>query len=605
MKFLLALSLKIKIIIISCVTAAAVTVTAVVVINSEDAYRVIKVFELDGEAVVARENTGELEAYEGMNLESGDILYVDVGSTMRLSLDGDKYILLDGGTVMKLIAQGTAADSKTSIDLQKGTILNEINNALSANSSYEVNTPKATMAVRGTIFSVTAEETEDGNFITDVCTTEGKVSVQLFDESGNKKGEEVLVPAGNKVTILTEANSKTGNAPSVDGDPHFVFKSGSGEITDCGEADPVYPINEAAAANAQTAETESSSAPTETESTQSTQSTKDTEASSYTELPVTKAAVYEPVVTAAEVSEAPAVTEVPAESSAEPETVIPSEISSAAETTEAASETTAAATLESTAASTETETSPPTVSETTVPTRFYPIITPPVQTYPTYTAPAPFFPTGTAPTALITESVSSSDVTDVSESTETSTETTAAAPVRHMVSFIDENGNVVSTSEYGDSETAGVLPEISAKRGYTGKWVCGGSEVTENTVISSDMEITAQYTPKPVRVEISAPHSGDPQNTYGTVLEFTVPYDGKLTDNAEGYNIENLTAYVKNLYADYIARHGGTVNLEYVHSVSQSGDDIVTNDYIITGDHVFDESGGLSASVSFQLSYTR
>lgn len=142
MKFILSLSLKVKIIIAACAVAAAAVVGTVIILNSEEAYRVIKVFELNGSAVVTRENTGDIDAYAGMNLESGDVLSVEESSTLRISLDSDKYILLDGGTVLELIAHGTAADSRTVIDLREGTILNEIKNSLSANSSYEVTHPK-------------------------------------------------------------------------------------------------------------------------------------------------------------------------------------------------------------------------------------------------------------------------------------------------------------------------------------------------------------------------------------------------------------------------------------------------------------------------------
>ena len=48
-----------------------------------------------GEATVTREGSGELAAYVGMNLENGDNISVGQGGTIRLSLDGDKYIQLD------------------------------------------------------------------------------------------------------------------------------------------------------------------------------------------------------------------------------------------------------------------------------------------------------------------------------------------------------------------------------------------------------------------------------------------------------------------------------------------------------------------------------
>ncbi len=619
MKFLLSLSLKVKIIIISCVAAAAVSVTAaVVIINSEDAYRVIKVFELQGEAFVARENTGELEAYEGMNLESGDVLHIGDGSFMRLSLDNDKYILLDSGTVLELIAEGSSSDSRTVVNLKKGTILNEITNALSANSSYEVNTPKATMAVRGTSFKVTVTKTDEGGYVTDIDTVHGEVLVRLYDENGELKAAEALVTEGNRATILTDPNSETGNAPELDGNAYFVFRKSGDTFIPCGDSDPVYAsdystfseIVKSVTLNSNDSElllldkeiadklrgigTDSAEADTSAASSETTETHSETlpslTESSETKAPDTSSASYAATAAALPVSDIPEVTTVPTET-AEQTTVIPSETTSAAETEPPVTETSQT----TTAATTDTEETS-TTQEIIIPAETFPPETTSTANTTTSTTPytTPYTPPHTTPyippmTAPVTEY-------------ETTTE---APPAVYNVSFVDGNGNTVSTATFEEGEKIVTLPEITEKRGYTAKWVSGGAEVTTDTVIGADMEITAEYTPKPVTVQISAPHGGDPQNTYDTVLEFTVSYDGRLTDNAEGYNIENLTEYVKSLYTDYINTYGGIVNLEYVHSVNLSGDVIVTDDFVITGDHVFDESGRLYASVAFQLSYTR
>lgn len=643
MKFLLALSLKIKIIIISCVAAAAVTVTAVVVvINSEDAYRVIKVFEIEGEAVVARENTGELEAYEGMNLESGDVLHVGDGSYMRLSLDNDKYILLDSGTVLELIAEGSSNDSRTVVNLKEGTILNEITNALSANSSYEVNTPKATMAVRGTSFKVTVTKTDEGGYVTDIDTVHGKVLVQLYDENGNLKAAEAIVTEGNRATILTDPNSETGNAPELDGNAYFVFRKSGDTFIPCGDDDPIYAsdystfseIVKSVALNSNDSElllldkeiadklrgigTDSA----ESETSESETSEAETSAAyakiSETEAPDTSSESYAATAAALPVSDIPEVTTVPTET-AEQTTVIPSEQTSASETEPPITETsqTITASMTDTEKTSEEITTTPAATQTTM---ISTETTPHQTTFHTYmsTYAMPYIPAVTTSpvseyTETVTESETTAETTSVTEDTETVTEsetTTEALPAVYNVSFVDGDGNTVLTSTVEDGGKIEALPEITERRGYTAKWVSGGAEVTTDTVIGADMEITAEYTPKPVTVQISAPHSGDPQNTYDTVLEFTIPYDGTITDSTEGYNIENLTEYVMNLYADYLNEHGGTIELEYIHSIGRSEDniyseDVVTDDYIITGDHVFDESEGLYASVGFQLSYTQ
>lgn len=69
----IVLTLKLKIIIaVASVVVVAGGVTAGVILTREDAYRVLKVFELTGSATVSREAAGDLDAYVGMNLESGE-----------------------------------------------------------------------------------------------------------------------------------------------------------------------------------------------------------------------------------------------------------------------------------------------------------------------------------------------------------------------------------------------------------------------------------------------------------------------------------------------------------------------------------------------------
>lgn len=241
-----AMALKTKIIIICATVAVVGGVGAVlgVTLTKEEAYRVIKVFEMTGEAVVTRAGTGDLDAYVGMNLESGDTLTVGDDSTLRISMDSDKYVLLDGGTVLELTATGSSSDSRTVINLKQGTILNELTNPLSANSSYEVSTPKSTMAVRGTSFIVSVEEQSDGSFITTESTLQGKVEVELLDKDGNPTGNTALVTPDTSVTILTEPDATSGNPADEDGTSSFVKEGEDGSLVPVGEDEsPLHNIN--------------------------------------------------------------------------------------------------------------------------------------------------------------------------------------------------------------------------------------------------------------------------------------------------------------------------------------------------------------------------
>lgn len=208
MKAILALIKTKLFIIIAAVTATAVTATiiTVTVLNSPDSYRIVKVFEINGTATINRKSTGEIEAYVGMSLETGDKISVAPDSALRLALDDDKYILLDASTEMVLEADGTAENSRTVITLSKGTILNEITQKLSTESSYEVNTPTSTMSVRGTIFSVTVTEDGDETY-TDVSVLDGTVGGKITFPDGTSDGDEVLIPKGKAAKIKMDTKT--------------------------------------------------------------------------------------------------------------------------------------------------------------------------------------------------------------------------------------------------------------------------------------------------------------------------------------------------------------------------------------------------------------
>lgn len=195
---------------IGAIAGATVVILAVVVIlllnRKEAVYRIIKVFELDGKSTVTRQDIGDLDAYDNMVLESGDQVYVDTGS-LTLKMDEDKYVYAEEKTRFQLEAAGTSENSKTRIRLEEGILTNEIQNKLSDESSYEVNTPNSTMSVRGTIYMVDVYE-ENGIRYTKVSVFEGAVATKLIYADGSVSDQEKLVEKGKEVLIYDD-NSGT------------------------------------------------------------------------------------------------------------------------------------------------------------------------------------------------------------------------------------------------------------------------------------------------------------------------------------------------------------------------------------------------------------
>ena len=205
-------------------------VTAVLMLGKKtDVYRVIKVMSAEGHCYVTRGDITDLEAYDGMALQSGDSIHVDGNSSLVLMLDEDKLAYVEQNTDFNIIAEGTAKDSRSKIELVRGALTCEIQNSLSSGSTYEVDTPNSTMAVMGTSFRMEVSDVdtirevleseavqpsmlfigktlensgvENYNTITRLTITDGVVKVQLHDENGNKVGDEIVFNVNTDVLI--------------------------------------------------------------------------------------------------------------------------------------------------------------------------------------------------------------------------------------------------------------------------------------------------------------------------------------------------------------------------------------------------------------------
>lgn len=169
--------------------------------KKEESYRDIKIMSIKGTATVERASVGSLDAYEDMKLESGDRLSVDSSSSLILSMDDNKYAMLEPGSSLTLEADGTRENSRTVIHLEAGAVMNYLSEKLSEKSSYEVTVPNSTMAVRGTVFRVAIVYDEDGDSYTTVQVFEGIVGCRLVFPDGTISEEEVQLAPGKEVLI--------------------------------------------------------------------------------------------------------------------------------------------------------------------------------------------------------------------------------------------------------------------------------------------------------------------------------------------------------------------------------------------------------------------
>lgn len=187
----------------SVIVIALIAIIAVFFLKGEEGYRSIQVYQVNGTAKIERENIGDMDAYENLNLISGDYVNVMKESFLRLKLDEDKYLFAEEDSAMRIYALGDEKNSKTNVELEKGSITIEVEDKLKEGSSFEVTTPNSVMAVRGTVFRVAVGVDENGKSVSKVSIFEGSVSVQKIDADGNSL-EEILVPDGKEAVIYEE-----------------------------------------------------------------------------------------------------------------------------------------------------------------------------------------------------------------------------------------------------------------------------------------------------------------------------------------------------------------------------------------------------------------
>lgn len=187
------LILLIIVIVALVATVVAILFATGVLGNKDEEYRVVSVESYEGEVKLER-NAKEQDMFQGMNLRSEDRVSTGEAASMLLLADSDKYILAEENTCFTLVATGNENNGKISIDLEYGTALITIENKLADGSEFEVDTPNATMSVRGTIFEVTYNEETGETLLT---VEEG--CVEVVNDIMTK-----LINAGESVVITDE-----------------------------------------------------------------------------------------------------------------------------------------------------------------------------------------------------------------------------------------------------------------------------------------------------------------------------------------------------------------------------------------------------------------
>jgi hypothetical protein len=142
---------------------------------------------LDGAVAVSRDGNTFVMGQDGDMLQEGDVIRTGDGAHAVLTFFDGSVIELEPDSEIRVetLQATSAGDLLMTMQQTIGRSWHVVSRTLTPNSRYEVRTPAATAAVRGTAFLVTV--TPQG--LANVQTTDGVVGM-----TGG--GQEVLVPAG-------------------------------------------------------------------------------------------------------------------------------------------------------------------------------------------------------------------------------------------------------------------------------------------------------------------------------------------------------------------------------------------------------------------------
>lgn len=198
-------------VLIGAVVLIIVAVIITVLLVANKGHRVIKVESFDGEVTLERDDS-EKELFEDMNLKTKDLITTGADGMIGLLIDEDKNVAAIENTCFTIVSEGNEKEGTLKIELKYGTSLIEIENKLPDGSSFEVETPNASLSVRGTIFETT--------YIPETNTTilkveEGAVKVETDAESERVSAGEMAIIADDNIE-MTELADDSETVPGVE-----------------------------------------------------------------------------------------------------------------------------------------------------------------------------------------------------------------------------------------------------------------------------------------------------------------------------------------------------------------------------------------------------
>lgn len=205
--------------------AIVAAVIAIIVANKPDAYRSAEVNAFEGAVSVERKSSF-LEVFGGMRLQAEDYASTEAGASMDILVDQDKHIFMEENTKVYVKTYGNPEKGNVTVELTIGRCLFSIENKLMDDDSFIVNTPNASISVRGTKFYVT--------YIPDTTTVEvleGVVEVtdKIHGTVSMINPGDVIIISPDDVETTEEDDTTNGSIKEgTTGEDNLTVEDGNG-----------------------------------------------------------------------------------------------------------------------------------------------------------------------------------------------------------------------------------------------------------------------------------------------------------------------------------------------------------------------------------------
>jgi hypothetical protein len=169
--------------------------------------RVATITEISGEASFVRD-AKQYSAVKNAVIRSGDIITVKEGGQIRLVIDPDKYIVIEGNTSLYVDYTDIESKGAISVNLLYGSVIAKLDKPIGEKDLFAVVTPNGTVETKDAVFRTTFTYYDDyaeglPAKITDTEDFSGNLTLQLYDDLGEKSGAPMIQTEKTTARMIT------------------------------------------------------------------------------------------------------------------------------------------------------------------------------------------------------------------------------------------------------------------------------------------------------------------------------------------------------------------------------------------------------------------